>query len=273
MDEKKNSNEIKKRAAFVLLISIAIILFIGWLLNTPAGLFGKTGAIGYAFCHRIVERSFVVDGHQFPLCARCSGMYLGALLALIYQIMIGKKHGGFPPKSILAALLVFLLAFAVDGTNSVLQFVFEDGVLYQTTNATRMITGSGVGLGIGLIIYPLFHQSVWMLYERKPVINNWNKFGILLLMAVILVVSVLFGPDFILYLLAILGALSVFALLVILYTLLYVLLTKQDNKFMNYAQLKLPVLIGFVMALGQVVIFNYLRFFLTGTWSGFPSLP
>jgi uncharacterized membrane protein len=31
-------------------------------------------------CHQIPERSFVVDGHPLPLCARCTGLYLGTAL-------------------------------------------------------------------------------------------------------------------------------------------------------------------------------------------------
>ena len=265
--------ELKRKIAFTFLIILGIVLLFGWLMNTPTGLFGKAGAVGYAFCHRIDARSFHVGGLQFPLCDRCSGMYLGALLALIFQFVIGKKHGGFPPKGIIAVLVLFLCAFAVDGSNSLIQFIIKDGFLYQTTNTTRLITGTGIGLGIGLVLYPLFHQSVWVLYERKPVINSWKRFGALLLMAALLVIIVLNGPSWLLYPLALLSAVSVFLILVTLYAILMILLSKQENKIENYAQLKLPFLIGLVIAMGQIVAFDYLRFLLTGTWSGFPPLP
>ncbi|MBQ3473297.1 MAG: DUF2085 domain-containing protein, partial [Methanobrevibacter sp.] len=26
-------------------------------------------------CHRMHERSFFIKGHQFPVCARCTGFY------------------------------------------------------------------------------------------------------------------------------------------------------------------------------------------------------
>ncbi|MDR1464972.1 MAG: DUF2085 domain-containing protein [Oscillospiraceae bacterium] len=43
------------------------------------------------YCHRMPERSFFFRGHQFPLCARCTGIVVGyaagiPLLALLPRI-------------------------------------------------------------------------------------------------------------------------------------------------------------------------------------------
>jgi uncharacterized membrane protein len=35
-------------------------------------------AVGGVICHQKPERSFFLDGHQFPVCARCTGLYLSA---------------------------------------------------------------------------------------------------------------------------------------------------------------------------------------------------
>jgi hypothetical protein len=35
----------------LLLIAVGLLL-LGWLLNTPPGIFGKADAVGYAVCHR-----------------------------------------------------------------------------------------------------------------------------------------------------------------------------------------------------------------------------
>ncbi len=93
------------------------VIFAVWLVLTPPGLLGKADAVGYAVCHRIDKRSFYLEDRQTPLCARCSGMYLGALVALIYQLRLGKK-GGTPSLKILIALGIFVIAFGIDGVNS-----------------------------------------------------------------------------------------------------------------------------------------------------------
>ena len=72
------------------------LLLVGWVLNVPAGLLGKADAVGYAVCHRIDERSFHLGTRSLPLCARCSGQYLGAALGLVYQFVIGRRRTGWP---------------------------------------------------------------------------------------------------------------------------------------------------------------------------------
>src|SRR5689334_17781875 len=65
--------------AAVLLLVVSTI----WVYLTPEGVLGKADAVGYAVCHRITVRSFLFpDGRQLPLCARCSGMFLGVLVGL-----------------------------------------------------------------------------------------------------------------------------------------------------------------------------------------------
>jgi uncharacterized membrane protein len=69
------------------------LVFIGWLINTPTGLLGKADAVGYAVCHRIDVRSFHLGERPLPLCARCSGMYLAAVLNIVYQAEVAQRSG------------------------------------------------------------------------------------------------------------------------------------------------------------------------------------
>src|SRR3990172_2315903 len=109
----------------IVLLAVSLLL-LGWLVNTPAGLLGKADAIGYAVCHRIDLRSFYLGDRQLPLCARCNGMYLGAMLGLAYQAALGSRRGGTPPKRVLAAAAALGLAFVVDGVNSFTSFYSPD---------------------------------------------------------------------------------------------------------------------------------------------------
>ena len=57
--------------------------FLAYLLAPLHGLLDKANRAAYAVCHRIAERSFTFAGRPLPLCARCSGTYLGAVAGLI----------------------------------------------------------------------------------------------------------------------------------------------------------------------------------------------
>jgi len=42
-----------------------------------------TYAVGHLVCHQLPERSFHANEFQWPVCARCSGLYLSAALGVV----------------------------------------------------------------------------------------------------------------------------------------------------------------------------------------------
>src|SRR4030067_1376746 len=100
MDEVRVKPRANNGILKMLVLASVGLLFLGWLFNTPPGLLGKADAIGYAVCHRIDLRSFHLGDRTLPLCARCTGMFLGALVGLVYQAVIGKRRIGRPPRGV-----------------------------------------------------------------------------------------------------------------------------------------------------------------------------
>ncbi len=88
-----------------------------WLRAMEIG--GKTG------CHQMPERSFFIKGRQFPVCARCAGVYFGWLIsiALIFAYR--------PRLYIIAA---FCLCMFIDW------FLQKKNIL-ESNNVRRFITG------------------------------------------------------------------------------------------------------------------------------------
>ena len=74
---------VKKAPVHIILPSLLVVVICIWGYFTPAGLLGKMDAIAYAVCHRIVQRSFSLGDRPLPLCARCTGMHLGAFFGLL----------------------------------------------------------------------------------------------------------------------------------------------------------------------------------------------
>lgn len=247
---------------------LTTFLFAGWLWFTPGGLLGKADSVGYAVCHRIVVRSFFIGERSFPLCARCSGMYLGTLTSMIY-LAVRSPRAGTPPRKIIAVLGLFVLAFAVDGVNSYLHLFPAAPGLYQPNNMLRLITGTGIGLGIGSVLVPVVRQTLYTIWDPAPLLGSWRDLGILLLLAAAVDALLLSGNPLLLYPLALLSAATVVIILTLIYTVVWLMITRHENHFSNWRQVWLWVVAGFGTALLQIAALDAVRFALTGTWDGF----
>ena len=91
-------------------------------------------------CHRIPERSFFIKGHQFPVCARCTGFYTGLAVYLIFNLFYRHPYD----LNMLFISIVLMMPAAIDGAT---QYFGPR----ESTNNLRFITGF-IG-GIGLIIF------------------------------------------------------------------------------------------------------------------------
>jgi uncharacterized membrane protein len=251
-----------------LLVILAVVLVV-WLINTPPGLLGKADAIGYAVCHRIAVRSFFLGERQLPLCARCTGMYLGAMLGLTFQQVIGRRRSGMPAWPVLLVVVLFFFAFIVDGGNSFLSIIPQAPHLYPPNNTLRLFTGTGVGLAIAILLYPAFNSTVWREQDSRPAISGFLALLGLIGLAILLDLIVLLRNPLILYPLALISAAGVVILLTMVYTMLWLAILKSENRYNQPKELLFPVLAGLLIALIQLAVFDLLRFWMTGTWEGF----
>ena len=89
-------------------------------------------------CHQLEERSFHFKGYQFPVCARCTGVFLGEIIAIVL-LLFGIKINIF----VSIALLLIM------GFDWFIQYI----KLLQSTNIRRLITGTLAGIGLTFIYY------------------------------------------------------------------------------------------------------------------------
>ena len=66
-------------------------------------------------CHQIPERSFHLAGHQFGVCSRCTGLYVGfAVAALVYPLARSLKRTDTPSRIwLVLATLPLVIDFAL----------------------------------------------------------------------------------------------------------------------------------------------------------------
>jgi len=255
----------------VAILSVTILAV--WLFSTPGGLLGKADAVGYAVCHRIDARSFHLGDRQLPLCARCTGIYLGVILGLAAMAAGGRSRAGMlPPRGVIAILVGFIALMGFDGINSYLTFFPSLPHLYEPRNWLRLTTGTLNGLALAALIYPTFNQTLWRRWEPVRAVQGIRELVGLMALAAILIALVLTENPLILYPLALLSAAGVLALLTLIYAIVVLMLLRRENSAESWRDVALPVVAGLTLAILQVGLIDLVRHALTGTWGGFPLL-
>jgi uncharacterized membrane protein len=268
MDERQHLLS-HKDLSQVVILTMAISVVSLWLLLTPGGLLGKADAVGYAVCHRIDLRSFHLGERSLPLCSRCTGMYLGALVTLVALVLSRGKAGLYPPAAIRNVLILFASIWVLDGINSFLSIFPAAPHLYPPQNWLRLTTGTLIGVSLAAMIYPTFNQTAWRDWKPQPVIGSWRwLIGLLTILAIVFA-GVLGENPMILYPLAILSSIGVLTLLGMAYLVLTITLFKRQNHAVTWHQLWLPIIGALTLAISQVAIIDLLRYLITGTWDGF----
>ncbi|MDT8898138.1 MAG: DUF2085 domain-containing protein [Thermanaerothrix sp.] len=250
------------------LIAFALGLLTAWLIYTPPGLLGKADAIGYAVCHRSPAHSFFVGERQLPLCARCSGTFLAALIGLIVQLPRGQR-AGWPSFPLQWVVIVLGLAFALDGVNSFLSLLPGATALYPPNNALRLASGSGFGAALAILLYPFINQILWAHpIPEAALATPWQGLGLFAAVAAG-ALGIYARLPWLTLPLAFLSTVGVIILLSLCYTLLWVILLQRENTFTTWRGLGGFLLAGLTTALLHIVLVDAGRFFLTGTWAGF----
>ena len=104
--------------------------------------------IGSLVCHQIPERSFHLAGFQLPVCARCLGIYLGAVAGAGFVLM--RASAGQRVVS-LATVTVRRLAVAA-AIPTLVTVALESAGIWYPSNVTRAIAGFPLGGMLALVV-------------------------------------------------------------------------------------------------------------------------
>ena len=88
-----------------------------------------------------------------------------------------------------------MIAFGIDGSNSYLHLLKQvsPGILpnlhnlYTPTSTLRLVTGSGMGLAMAVMLFPAFNQTIWADGSDKAALSGWKSLGLLLILQAIIV--------------------------------------------------------------------------------------
>jgi len=120
------------------------------------------GQVGFGICHQIPERSLHFGGRALPLCARCTGIFLG--FAVCLGVLLVAYRGlapRYPSWPKLAFLTLLFVPTAVDAITSY-------AGMRESGNAVRMVTGSLAGTAIAAILFPLVAGALLSVRRIEP---------------------------------------------------------------------------------------------------------
>ncbi|PKO21776.1 MAG: hypothetical protein CVU38_12950 [Chloroflexi bacterium HGW-Chloroflexi-1] len=232
-----------------ILASVALVGILAILLAPPHGLLDKADHAAYAVCHRISERTFIFAGRPLPLCARCSGTYLGALAGLIVLILRGRgRAADLPGRRYLAVFAGFVLLWAVDGLNSYLTFFPGLPPLYQPHNILRLATGTLEGLAIAAFLLPILNLSLWAAPVNTPSVASWRDLAWMLAGGALVVGLVSSEWPPLLYPLALISGATVVALVGSVNAMFGLVLLRREGRARRWREAIAPIAIGAALA-------------------------
>ncbi len=270
IDATTSTNTVRSWVKWVVLLAAAGVI-ITWLMGTPVGIQGKADAIGFATCHRIQERSFTAYDRQCPLCARCTGSYMGVLTGLGLTMALGRGRASrLPSWRVGSMLLLFVAIWAIDGFNSYLHlFPDFEGGLYEPNNTLRFITGFFYGMALIHGLYPIFNNMVWKNQDKRRAIANLKELFGFVAVGIVVILLMLSGSDFIRLIFGVVSAFGILVVLTMVFGIMFMALTGTERAYERWGDLWLPLLAGLTVAIIMIGGIDALRYMLTGTWDGF----
>lgn len=100
--------------------------------------------LGSYICHQKPERSFKIGGRYFPVCSRCTGIYLGAFtyFAVVYWVYVQYN-------------LVNIFMACLMGFPTLMDGLTQLYLPRESNNPFRFLTGILAGIGLGIMVKAL----------------------------------------------------------------------------------------------------------------------
>ncbi|HUW14231.1 MAG TPA: DUF2085 domain-containing protein [Anaerolineae bacterium] len=254
-----------------LLLALAVVVILASMLLVPhGGLPDRLDYVSRAVCGRLPEHSFFCGERQLPLCARCTGTYLGVLAAYVVLGIMGRGRANkLPALPLLLTLFLFIALWALDGVNSYVTLFTGSPLLYEPSNLLRLLSGLLQGTALMVIVRPIFAFTLWAESREDPVIRGHGELALVVLVAALLGLAAQTELAWLYYPLALSSVAGELLILSLVNTLVVAILLRREAMAQSWRQAAPLWIVGLAAALVEVSLINLGRVAL-GRWIGLP---
>ncbi|MBN1484086.1 MAG: DUF2085 domain-containing protein [Chloroflexia bacterium] len=233
-------------------------------LTQPWSLEQRVWALVHGFCAQAPGHMLSFGGRELPLCARDSGLYLGASLAMAYLLLRGYGWAaGRPARWFWRVFALVGLFFAVDVLNSVAGDRFYASI-YPPHNALRLASGLLLGMCLAVPLLWALSLSFAARQPQRSVFNSWGDLLALLALEGLAGLLLWSGWPFLYVPLTVLTVLAMLALL-LAGVFLWILLVTKGKQVLESCGQVLPALFwASVISAALLAGLSALRYLLVG---------
>lgn len=113
----------------------------------PATVATFTYALGSLVCHQLADRSLHLAGAQLAVCARCTGIYAGGLVAFVFQLA-SARPSRTPVGPDVSRSRVWLVAGVLP---TLITVVLEVSGWWRPSNVVRLTAGVPLGVAVAMV--------------------------------------------------------------------------------------------------------------------------
>jgi len=210
---------------------------------------------GEGLCHQIPDRTLVAMGLYYPVCSRCTGIYLGFVVALavLFYLYRGAQRSGMPRWP-------FFLVAALASVGMLFDVVTAQLVLRETSNLLRLTTGALFGASLAVVAYLMLVDALAAASSDESVVGDARSFSGWLASALATVAVTYFALPFAGPVGPVLTAISIIITFSAVATACIGLVPRFRRSVNSVRTAVAPALIGLVLGLGGILLAKALQF-------------
>lgn len=238
----------------------------------PWPLAQKAHAMLHGLCAQRFSHSFLLGGQALPFDARMTGIYGGFLVTFCYLAATDRVRAwGTLSRPVLTVLALFVLALAIDGTNSTLRDLGW-WYPYQPDNRLRLGTGLLTGISLAVLLCYLLATTMWRNGDwSRATVRGVPEVGWLVLLQAPFAAAILSGLGVIytpVALWLVIAAVVVFGSMALA---MLTIVRKRDQSYRSFTELQSSLAVAFALALIAIGSLAGARFLLEW-WVGIPPM-